>query len=32
MSQHTIIGSRKFYEISIDVTTSTLEEHNSFDY
>lgn len=32
MSAHRIIGSRQNYYLSIDATTSTLEEHASFDY
>ena len=32
MSAHRIIGSRQNYLLSVDVTTSTVEEHNSFDF
>lgn len=32
MSAHRIIGSRQNYYLSIDVTTSMVEEHTSFDY
>jgi hypothetical protein len=32
MSAHRIISSRQNYYLSVDATTSTVEEHNSFDY
>jgi hypothetical protein len=32
MSAHTIIGSRANYLLSVEATTSTLEEHSSFDF
>lgn len=32
MSAHRIVGSRQNYLLSVDATTSTVEEHTSFDY